>query len=250
MRSRTKATLLALIALALVGVIATFAAPNTASAAFEDAEVLDALEEVRKDPNISPERKVRTLKWAGEDKPEKPKPTVSLPWLRGMFEWIAGMSRLILWIGIIVVLGLVAMFLKRILSGASYTKHVSAPDAPTHVRDLDIRPESLPDEIGAAALALWERNDHRAALSLLYRGLLSRLVHTHGVPIRESTTEADCLKLAVPRLQSEVAQYTSMLVRVWQHAVYGAHEPAADEMRDLCTRFDRSFPAQIVGGTP
>ncbi|MBL8266123.1 DUF4129 domain-containing protein [Steroidobacter sp.] len=248
MRSRAKATWLALIALAGVGVMATLAAPTTAHAAIDDTEVLDALEEVRKDPNISPERKVRTLKWAGEDKPEERKPTVSVPWLRGLFEWIAGMSRLILWIGIIVVLGLIVLFIKRVVSGASYTKQVRAPDAPTHVQELDIRPESLPDEIGTAALALWERNDHRAALALLYRGLLSRLVHVHGVAIRESTTEADCLKLAVPRLQSEVAQYASMLVRVWQHAVYGAREPAADEMQALCTRFDRSFPAQPVGG--
>ena len=68
--------------------------------------------------------------------------------------------------------------------------------APTHVRDLDIRPESLPDDIGAAARALWDRGEHRAALALLYRGLLSRLAHVHRLPIRDSSTEGDCLALA------------------------------------------------------
>ena len=48
--------------------------------------------------------------------------------------------------------------------------------APTHVRDLDIRPETLPADIGAAARQLWERGEQRAALALLYRGMLSRLV--------------------------------------------------------------------------
>ena len=54
--------------------------------------------------------------------------------------------------------------------------------------------------------ALWDRGDHRAALALLYRGLLSRLVHVHRVPIRDSSTEGDCLALAArcltPRRQA------------------------------------------------
>ena len=85
---------------------------------------------------------------------------------------------------------------------------------PSHVRELDIRPESLPDDIGAAALAVWERGEQRAALALLYRGLLSRLVHAHGVPIRASSTEGDCLALAQSRLAAGSAQYAARLVSV------------------------------------
>jgi hypothetical protein len=71
-------------------------------------------------------------------------------------------------------------------------------------------------------------------------------VHGHGVPIRESSTEADCLSLAVPRLEASVASYAAGLVRVWQHAIYGAREPAAEEMRTLCARFDGTFPASAA----
>lgn len=241
MRSRARATWLAIAVLACyAGVIAAFSWPSTAAAAPEEEQILDALEQVRADPNISPETTVRTLKWLGDD--EEPEPREPVEWLRGLFEWIVGASRLLLWTGIIVVLGLLGLFLMRVFGGAQRRTVTRAPDAPTHVQEMDIRPESLPDEIGGAALELWQRGDHRAALALLYRGLLSRLVHAHGVPIRESTTEADCLRLAVPRLHSEIAQYTSTLVRVWQHAVYGAREPAADEVRNLCALFDRNFP--------
>jgi hypothetical protein len=241
-RSRASATWLAIAVLACyAGVIAAFSWPSTAAAAPDEEEILDALEQVRADPNISPETTMRTLKWLGDD--EEPKPREPVQWLRGLFEWIAGASRLVLWIGIIVVLGLLGLFLMRVFGGIQRRTVTRAPsDAPTHVQELDIRPESLPDKIGGAAQELWQRGDHRAALALLYRGLLSRLVHAHGVPIRESTTEADCLRLAVPRLHSEIAQYTSTLVRVWQHAVYGAREPAADEVRNLCVLFDRNFP--------
>jgi hypothetical protein len=109
--------------------------------------------------------------------------------------------------------------------------------APSHVRDLDIRPESLPDDIGAAAAALWDRGNQRAALALLYRGAVSRLVHAHGVPIRASSTEGDCLTLAGPQLDSTAAEYFSRLVTTWRNAVYGGLSPTTSVVHELCSRF-------------
>lgn len=247
MRSCASAPWLASVVLACcVGSVVSFVVPSVAVAAPDETEILDALERVRADPNISPERKMSTLKWVDEDEPEQRERASWLKWLEGLFAWIGSASRLIVWMVIAVLLALLALFLKRVISGIELRNHQPrAPDAPTHVQELDIRPESLPDQIGAAVLALWERDNHRAALALLYRSLLSRLVYTHGVPIRESTTEADCLMLAVPRLHSDVAEYTTKLVRVWQHAVYGAREPATDEVRALCSGFDRNFPLPL-----
>lgn len=247
MRSRASAPWLAIVALAcVVGSIASFAVPTVAAAAPDETEISDALDRVRADPNISPERKMRTLKWVDQDDPEQRKSPGWFKWVQGLFAWIGSASRLIVWSVIAVLVGLLALFLKRVISGIEPgTQRAQPPNAPTHVQELDIRPESLPDRIGAAVLALWERNDHRAALALLYRSLLSRLVYTHGVPIRESTTEADCLQLAVPKLRADVAEYTTKLVRVWQHAVYGAREPATDEVRALCSTFDQNFPLHV-----
>lgn len=252
MRSRARATWLALTLAWCLGTLAALTLPSLAVAALDETEILDALDEVGEDPNLSPERTVRTLKWLddGEEPKQRERPGW-LEWLEGLFQWIGSASRLLFWIAIVLFLGLLGLFLKRTFSGVRYTKQSqAAPDAPTHVQELDIRPESLPDDIGGAALKLWEGNDHRAALALLYRGLLSRLVHAHGVPIRESTTEADCLRLAVPRLHADIAEYTKLLVRVWQHAVYGAREPAEIDVRTLCARFDQSFPlaAPAAGG--
>ena len=67
---------------------------------------------------------------------------------------------------------------------------------PSHVRELDIRPESLPADIGAAVRELWLAGERRAALSLLYRGALSRLVHSYQVAIGDASTEGDCVRLA------------------------------------------------------
>ena len=119
------------------------------------------------------------------------------------------------------------------------------------MRDLDIRPASLPPDIGAAARALWDGGQHRAALALLYRGLLSRLAHVHSVPIQDSTTEGDCLALAAAHLARPRHDYVSRLVRVWQHAVYGHEEVSAGAVHDLCdgfaTALDRAATAPPSG---
>jgi hypothetical protein len=111
------------------------------------------------------------------------------------------------------------------------------------VQDLDIRPESLPDNIGAAARTLWDSGEHRAALSLLYRGVLSRLVHVHNIPIRDSSTEGDCLRLTATRLREEQRNYVALLIQIWQHAVYGGQQPETASLHTLCDGFAPALDA-------
>jgi hypothetical protein len=205
-------------------------------------EVRKALDKVADDPNLATERRINSLRF------KRPEPVTDEPWwwqwgnsaarwLRGLFGWVAESGRLIVW----VLLGFAAVALALYIARVVQTRglpRVPAPFvAPSHVRDLDIRPESLPDDVGATALELWQRGEQRAALALLYRGMLSRLVHTHGVPIRASSTEGECLALARPRLAVPSVRYTSRLVDTWAAAVYGAHEPAAGVVQALCGEF-------------
>jgi hypothetical protein len=117
---------------------------------------------------------------------------------------------------------------------------------PTHIGSLDIRPESLPDDIGGAARALWQRGEQRAALSLLYRGALSRLVHGHGVPIRSASTERECLVLAAARVSPAALDFLSRLVSGWQTVAYAQRELSAERFEALCADFDARM---AVGGT-
>ena len=117
---------------------------------------------------------------------------------------------------------------------------------PSHVRDLDIRPESLPDNIGLAARALWLRGEQRAALSLLYRGALSRLVHGHAVPIRAASTEGECVHIAARTLPEHSSAFFARLVSAWQVAVYGAHTPETASVLALCDEFDLQLPASAA----
>ena len=117
---------------------------------------------------------------------------------------------------------------------------------PSHVRELDIRPESLPADIGAAVRALWLAGERRAALSLLYRGALSRLVHSYGVAIGDASTEGDCVRLARGALPTASADFVAALVQAWQVAVYGDRVLATEHVLRLCDDFDRRLPATAV----
>jgi len=117
---------------------------------------------------------------------------------------------------------------------------------PSHVRDLDIRPESLPDDIAGAARALWQRGEQRACLSLLYRGALSRLVHGHAVPIRAASTEGECVRLAADVLPPEGSGFVERLVQAWLLSVYGARAPEAAGVLALCDEFDTRLPARAA----
>jgi uncharacterized protein DUF4129 len=233
--SRLEALTLALL---LIAVPIQAAPVGHASTAPTRAEIKKALETVEADPNLAPEKSVRSLKWVNRSDPEQPKETQgSFQWLLDLMGWFAQSARVLVWVTVALLAGLLAVFVLRLIKERSPSMGPARKIIPTHVQDLDIRPESLPDNIGSAAREIWDRGDHRAALSLLYRGLLSRLVHVHNIPIRDSSTEGDTLELTATRMREEKRDYVTRLIRVWQHAVYGGQAPDSAALHVLCDEF-------------
>lgn len=230
---------LALLAL-LLGATPVFAADADQPS---KAEIERAVEAVKKDPNLAAEKSVRTLTWKGsEDKEEDKKRNTTnwpdwLSWIPNLFLWIGQFSQMLVWVLIAGLVALLLMFIVRVVREVRIDAKGTRFIAPTHVQDLDIRPESLPPDIGAAARELWDRGEHRAALALLYRGLLSRLAHVHEVPIRDSSTEGDCLRLAARTLDAVRIAYITQLVRTWQRATYGGIAIETPIVHELCTGF-------------
>jgi hypothetical protein len=215
-------------------------------------EITAAVAAVKRDPNLGGERTMKMLRWRRDEAPSK-MDLSWLSWIGGFFKWTMESARYLMWAAIVFLAAWLGVHLTRVLRhwGAAPTTDVFV--LPTHVRDLDIRPESLPGNIGAAARALWDRGEHRAALSLLYRGLLSRLTHVHRVPIQNSTTEGDCLSLLPGRVPPRTGEYSTRLVDAWRAFVYGGNEAAAPVIYALCDGFagalDGVAAAPIEGGT-
>lgn len=219
---------------------AVYAASQPAGPPPSPVEIAKALDTVKKDPNLSTEMTIKSLRWTGKKKPaNKRSEWPMLAWLRDFVRWFERSSRLLMWAGVAILAAWLAMVIVRLVRGRAPGEGTADTFvAPTHVRDLDIRPEALPPNIGVAARALWDRGEHRAALALLYRGLLSRLVHAHRVPIRDSSTEGDCLVLAADHLsEASRRDYASRLIRIWQHAVYGSQDPTSAAVYELCDGF-------------
>lgn len=214
-------------------------------------DVQAAHDQVRQDPNLGGTKKEQKLRFK-DFKPWESKPSKSAPppsWLVGLARWLAEAGRLVIW-----ALGAtaVALFLVGLRHWIRVRADADAAQAirhlPSHVRELDIRPESLPDQIGATAKALWQSGEHHAALSLLYRGALSRLVHDHAVPIRAASTEGECVQLATRRLARGPGDFFARLVSAWQLAVYGARLPDASSVLALCDDFDNHLGRRAATG--
>jgi hypothetical protein len=248
-RRRQRAAVLAVVALALAGVLtghAIAAAAESAAGKPTREQITAAIAKLKADPNLGEEKTTRQLRRNSTSTTNQPgKQPGWLQWIADAFSWFANTARALLWIIAIVLVAILAICIKRFLESRLGRRSVPLKfsAAPTHVRDLDIRPESLPDDIGRAALELWERGEHRASMALLYRGLLSRLAHVHGVPIRDSSTEGDCLALATAHLPAARSSYAGRLIRVWQRAVYGNTEPTLEEVQTLCAGFATAVDA-------
>jgi len=242
-----------IVLLALAAATSVIPAGASAQESTIDREAITrALDAVRADPQLNAERTMKTLRWRGAGEPVRTERNGWLGWIAGLFAWLGQSARYLVWVAAAILAALAARYVVETAARARIAREEDEPiAAPTHVRDLDIRPASLPPDIGAAARAMWDAGEHRAALALLYRGLLSRLAHVHSVPIRDSTTEGDCLALAAQHLAAPRHDYVSRLVGVWQHAVYGQEEVSAVAVHDLCDGFaaalDRAAAPALFG---
>lgn len=205
-------------------------------------QIRTAAAKLRADSNLGGEKSLRTLRW-NEENPAQARPPPR--WLTRLFDFFAQSSSLLLWIAGTMCAAIAVVWAIRMLRQRA---PVAAPEERriTTVQGLDIRPESLPENIGAAALELLDAGREREALSLLYRGALSRVVHRHGIVILPSATEGEALRAVNALLDPPRAAYFSDLVALWQRAVYAGEWVGATPIDRLC----RGFAASLEGSAP
>jgi len=236
MRSLTERIGALLLVLLLAEVLTAAASQaDRASAPPTRAEIARAVESVKADPNVSGTRTIKMLRFRSS--PARTSQPAWIAWILGFFEWIGESARFVVWALVAALAGVLVVYVSRIVQQRGPKTTDEPFIAPTHVRDLDIRPETLPDDIGEAARRLWDSGDHRTALALLYRGMLSKLAHVHHVPIRDSSTEGDSLTLAAASLPADRSGYLTRLVKGWQRVGYGRQPLERAVVYELCDGF-------------
>ncbi|MAR91254.1 MAG: DUF4129 domain-containing protein [Pseudomonadota bacterium] len=114
-----------------------------------------------------------------------------------------------------------------------------SPSPPSHLFGMALQQSSLPEDVVGEARALWQQQQYRAALSLLYRAALSFLVHERQLPLTSSHTEQECLQLCLQRESPQRGDYLRRLTRHWVILAY-AHQPLTEaEFDALCADWCR-----------
>jgi len=99
---------------------------------------------------------------------------------------------------------------------------------------MELAPEKLPQDVPQAAAELAAAGRLREALSVLYRGALSELVHRRGVQLLASHTEGEAVRLAgMP--------YFAALVDAWRRCAYARRMPSPEEIQFLATTYKTAF---------
>jgi len=176
------------------------------------------------------------------------------PWLDRLLrrigrvmEAIARAGRVVMWtVGI---LALAAALYFVIRYRGHWLRAGPRRDAPETLFGLDVRPQSLPPDIAAAARALLAACDAAGALGLLYRGALSALVNFAAVDFRAGDTERDCWRRADPALSRDGARYFRALLDAWLATAYAHRPPGRDELARLCDEWGGHFRRQAFATT-
>lgn len=110
-------------------------------------------------------------------------------------------------------------------------------DLPVEVFGLAVDEASLPDDVSSEAMRLIEQGDYRAALSLLYRASLSKLMTRGDLVIDDASTEGECLRQVRGTIDREAEDYFTQLTRGWQRQAYAHESMPIEQLTQLVKRW-------------
>ena len=170
--------------------------------------------------------------WSAADQSAAP-PLIRTPaWLQGA----AALIEVLLWALLVAGLALLAWRYRdwlRLFAVRGQTTREADAAPPAELFGLAVDPRSLPDDLPASVEQLWAA-DPRAALALLYRGLLSHLLHQRRLPLRAAHTEGEVLVLLQGLDDPALGAFARRLLDAWQALAYGSRPPPAELGPELC----------------
>jgi hypothetical protein len=175
-------------------------------------------------------------------KPEKEKPRPSDTGLASFLQFIAEVLRGVVWVLLGAVLLYALYWILRRLNWIRPAEPTWTP--PSTLFGLDVRPESLPEDVAAAAAQLARSGNAVGALSLLYRGALVALLHRDQIELAGGDTEVDCLTKTRERVAAPTYAYLARLLAAWQAAAYAHRMPPLPEVEQLASEWPGLFRAE------
>lgn len=234
----------------LLGLTLVASSPAEAAAAASReaacARAPEVLKKVLAQPEFGAEKTDYKLKWRPQ--PKKRDDSASSSWLGNwadaLSHWLEMLGNLFAQIGRVggwILLAIVAVLLIAVLARFGWRPAPRRrPPPPAALAGFDIRPQSLPDDIPATARQYLQTGDVRGALSLLFRGALSRLAHQEHVPFSRGDTEGDCLVKVRTHTPARSA-FMARLLGCWQGLAYAHRIVGHSEVETLCHEWGLNF---------
>lgn len=240
--------------LALTLCLGTLAPPSAQAVIVDPDRVQGQIIQVLDDADFGEPEQIPYWKFVGE-RDRDTEPNFFSPLLRwlarvieGFFDGFAHFGELLLWLGILALGVIAGTWLYRNRQWLQQYRGLGRwrpRRPPVQLFGLELTPESLPSDIAGEALRLLAAGDPRAALSLLYRGALSRFLHQHQIDIRDSATENECLALTKPAVTQPEYQLFQRLTGDWIRLAYGHQLPPRQRIDELCEQWRQVFDHRL-----
>jgi len=228
-------------------------APAAAAAPGVAGPEKKAIREVLASPEFEEYGKEKSWRYRGKTDSADKKPMRLGEGWQQFARFVGEFLRAAIWVLAILALAWLLMLLSRHFGwfkGAFNFKRAK-PDV---LFGMDLRPESLPDDVPAAARALLAAGNPRGALALLYRASLSFLIHERDIEVRLGDTEGDCVRRVETAGPAALAAYFRELVDAWGRIAYAGRRPEKAEVGALIDAWSRHFvvavPEQAAGAAP
>lgn len=209
------------------------------------AESKQVIEQVMQRPELDGWREVRRWQYIGGEESEEEDWNEWSDFGFDLGRLFARFTEAMLWGGLAIGLILLLVHREKWLRLVWRTAPKPRVSAPERLFGLDIRPQSLPEDVVLSARLAWEAGRHREALSLLYRGALAALVHGQGIEFAEGDTERDCLRTLQPRVGEPLYEHFSRLTQAWQLVAYAHRRPADEAVYALCDSWHAHYGGSV-----
>lgn len=202
-------------------------------------------------------KRVRIIRWRLKNRQAETEPDHAIPgWLtaileffgrhgnwfgalRGLFSMGAKGVEIILWLLTISLLLCFFFYYRNSLLQfiRSEKKSGHQPAAPAVLFGLEVSQDSLPADVPGQVQALWQAEQYRAALSLLYRATLSNLIHRYDFDFNAGHTEGECATIVRQGGNPQLSDYTERLMHYWQQLAYGHRLPESEQVAVMCQQW-------------
>jgi len=115
---------------------------------------------------------------------------------------------------------------------------------------LDVKRDSLPDDIEATARKFWENNQPREAISLLYRGAIVALFQRYRFKLPSGATEQDCIRSIenqhtvdnrnTDNIDQRIERFKA-ITTTWIAVAYAHRMPEDAAFYSICDRWNKLF---------